>query len=348
MAVETTGKSKHLYLEILRIIAIFEVLYNHSDVRGWTQYVHLQGFDRAISLILASICKIAVPLFLMISGATLLGKEESIRTLYKKRVLRFVILIAFVSIGNYLYFGFTQGFTISIKNFLISSYSSYSFCTYFLWLYLGLMVSLPLLRRLGRNMSLKEVTYGLILSYVFWCILPSVEFALGIGPNNLQSYVGILSGGIFYPVIGYHLSRLDEKYYTRKNMLILGALSILCIALQSLVRYWNFMKTGADAELFSYYATIPAIFVFVAAQFICKKYTLPNWLKTAILKTSPNVLGIFLLSVIIMTVFGPIYNFMNIYLPAPIACAIWITASVVVCGIITAVLRLIPPIRKLL
>ena len=83
-------KEKRLDFELMRVIAIFLVIFNHSQERGFTLYEIAGGsaFNNTVSLILAILCKIAVPLFLMISGGLLLHKEETVRDILVKRVLR--------------------------------------------------------------------------------------------------------------------------------------------------------------------------------------------------------------------------------------------------------------------
>ena len=63
-------KTKRLDFELLRIIAIFLVVFNHTEHRGFSLYL-LEGgslVNDAASLFLAIVCKIAVPLFLLVSG----------------------------------------------------------------------------------------------------------------------------------------------------------------------------------------------------------------------------------------------------------------------------------------
>lgn len=69
------------HIDILRIIACFMVIFNHTDERGFWRYAYN---DRGtalwiVNLIPSIACKSAVPIFFMISGELLLRKNESIR-----------------------------------------------------------------------------------------------------------------------------------------------------------------------------------------------------------------------------------------------------------------------------
>ena len=97
-------KGKKIYIEVLRCIAIFFVIFNHTEEYGFDLYKETaETLPYIIYLTISILCKAAVPIFFMISGAMLLGKEESIKTLYKKRVLRFLMVIIVVSACIVLY-----------------------------------------------------------------------------------------------------------------------------------------------------------------------------------------------------------------------------------------------------
>lgn len=96
-------KEKRLDYEVLRLIAIVGVVFNHTSGRGFDLYMAegCSGINYVGSLLLGILCKIAVPLFFLVSGGLLLAKEERIRTVLVKRVLR--ILLALVIFSGVLY-----------------------------------------------------------------------------------------------------------------------------------------------------------------------------------------------------------------------------------------------------
>ena len=70
---------RRLHIDALRVLAMMLVLYNHTGERGFTRYETAQGPAQGAFLALAVLDTIAVPLFFMISGALLLGREEPLR-----------------------------------------------------------------------------------------------------------------------------------------------------------------------------------------------------------------------------------------------------------------------------
>lgn len=83
-----TVKSRETFLDLLRIIACFLVIVNHTN-----SVIFLgsspDSLDWYVSLTYFFISKIAVPIFFMISGYLLLKKEDN----YKKAFREFCVLL---------------------------------------------------------------------------------------------------------------------------------------------------------------------------------------------------------------------------------------------------------------
>ena len=88
--------NRKLHIEMLRIIAVVMVVLNHSDLY-YTYYTNTDSvLTFSVSLLLSCICRINVPLFMMITGALLIPKAESWSVIFKKRISRMlVVLVAF-------------------------------------------------------------------------------------------------------------------------------------------------------------------------------------------------------------------------------------------------------------
>ena len=94
MSNKTRGVRSKVYLDILRIIAIFLVIFNHAP--GYNKaigYYDGENIKNIIFYMIGTFTKINVPLFLMVSGALLLGKEENWDVILKKRILRMFIVL---------------------------------------------------------------------------------------------------------------------------------------------------------------------------------------------------------------------------------------------------------------
>lgn len=84
---------RKVYIDFLKIIAIYMVLFNHTETKGFVLFT-IARTSKLYPLYLfnAIFIKIAVPLFLMTSGALLLGKSESYRDLMNKRFFKYLFI----------------------------------------------------------------------------------------------------------------------------------------------------------------------------------------------------------------------------------------------------------------
>ena len=89
-----TKKQRKIYFDLIRIVAIFLVLFTHTHELGSKLYTLREGdFVRLFYITLDCVRTINNPLLFMISGALLLGRDESVGQVCKKRILRFVIVL---------------------------------------------------------------------------------------------------------------------------------------------------------------------------------------------------------------------------------------------------------------
>ena len=77
-----------MYFDALRILAILLVIFNHLP--GYTLYQTCAGPKAWLYMLITMLTRINVPLFLMVSGALLLGRSESVPRLLRHRALRIV------------------------------------------------------------------------------------------------------------------------------------------------------------------------------------------------------------------------------------------------------------------
>ena len=91
------AKKRLLGLDALRIFAILLVIFNHTNERGFYRFLTDDPgtFLYWFNLFFSVACKVAVPLFFMISGALLLKKDESFGKTYKRGIRIVVDLLLF-------------------------------------------------------------------------------------------------------------------------------------------------------------------------------------------------------------------------------------------------------------
>ena len=127
-------------------------------------------------------------MFFMISGALLLNKEESIKTLYKKRVLRIVIVIVIASLIQYIYIIRNNLGSFNLITFIKTIYKKPIVTPYwYLYSYLSYLITLPFLRNMVKNMKKEHYYYLFCIYIVYRIVFPIIKQRFGIS-NYLTIY----------------------------------------------------------------------------------------------------------------------------------------------------------------
>ncbi len=189
-------------------------------------------WDVANSLVI--ITEVAVPLFFMISGATILNskKTTSIEYLFKHRLPRVLVPFIIWSVitayaarqidGTYTYHGFIQSVLSMYHQPVIIAY-------WFIYPLISMYLLSPLLKAMVNNLSSNGLNYLLILWFIFMMIMPPIIQAL---PSDIRPYFEaydmskiVFSSYLGYFLLGYKLSQ--EKH--RKTNWLVGILLILIL-----------------------------------------------------------------------------------------------------------------------
>lgn len=83
------NSSREIQFDYIRSLAIVFVIFIHS--MGWINNINTLNIAYIIRVTLDSVIYTGVPLFVMLSGALLLGKEETISQFFSKRFKRIII-----------------------------------------------------------------------------------------------------------------------------------------------------------------------------------------------------------------------------------------------------------------
>lgn len=224
-------KEKKIHLEILRVLCIVLVIFNHTAPDGFLAFIgETNGFLYLLKLFLSILCKIAVPVFFMISGALLLSREEPLRVLFFKRILRMVLVLVLVSVPYYIMNA--KDAPASVGGFFRTLFTSAATTSmWYLYAYIGFLIMLPFLRAIVRALKDREYLYLLfahILFTVSFTVLDKFVFVQGHNPDF--SIAIILESNIFYPLMGYYVENvMDKSRLKKRNYWIAGILSVLSI-----------------------------------------------------------------------------------------------------------------------
>ena len=352
---QKASRKSIIYIEVLRVIAVFLVLFNHTHESGFMLYtVKTDSRFYWAYLFLSVFDKIAVPLFFMISGALLLGREEGIWEIYRKRVFKFVMVILLVSGFYYLYTGVEEQGASTVRDFFLSIYSENVIIQlWYLYAYLGFLVMLPLIRRMAQGMKPKEFIYLILIQTLFNGIVPGLQVLLGNDQVWLNGsfYIPLLTvGSITFPMMGYFLEKnLEESAYKWKNTVALLLAGCVCIGVSCWVIDYSYSFLGYFSEGYhSQFVTIPAVAVFFACKFLFEKIKLKPWAERTLIWLGSTTFGIYLMDRILRDKTAWIFDLLEVHMPTLLACIIWLVCIILIGACITTLFKKLPILKKLI
>ena len=279
-----------VYFDILNVIACFSVVCMHCN--GW---IHIFSHDDlwGVRVLIEVACYFAVPVFFMLSGATLLNYRQRYSTteFYKKRFIRTVIPYLFWSITFYTIYLFRGnrpfGWKETITRFTTGEIP-YTFYWFFIPLFL-LYLFLPFFSLMVEKLKNSQLLFLCLLLFIFQSVIPTI---FSIANLNLSFQVPI-AGYVIFMFLGYLLANNDYDS-NNKFFSVLSVLSFLLLA----SRYYLVYQLNEKSEpLFSYfglYSILPSIWVFLFVKRIAKPLQLDRFSNTWRFLASQSY-GVFLL-----------------------------------------------------
>ncbi|WP_407414318.1 acyltransferase [Methanobrevibacter sp.] len=205
------------YYDTLRFLAIFGVIILHV----------FQSFPASTTLInfkvisLSEIFEYAVPVFLMISGALLLGRDIQLTDFLKRRFTRltfpFILYMIIYAVVLFLLMSYVTGFGM-LEKWLLRLPLNYN---WYFWTILTLYLAIPVINKFILHSSFKEIEYFLYV-LVFASILYQIILVLKLRPYiNLNLFVSPIA----YLILGYWLSHKDfsNRIYKIAILFFIGA-----------------------------------------------------------------------------------------------------------------------------
>lgn len=257
------NKNRITYIDCLRVLACFFVIFNHT--KGFSAFTDEYGIRKYFYMFFSIVDKSAVPLFFMISGYMLLGKEESIADVYRKRVSKIsIVLILFSLIAYCQNIAPVAGFSLKriIKGILSNSIEG-CMAYWYLYSYLAFLAMIPFIRSIAKCMNKKYFEYLLVLHFIMCSFIPvlrifvdsTVMFSLPIAAEYC----------IFFPLIGFGIGNIPTKTITKRNMLCViftCAVCIICGMIAMNMALIRGMSAMDYVTLFDYAIAITVFLIF--------------------------------------------------------------------------------------
>lgn len=305
-------KEKYIYLEVIRIIAMFFVIFNHTGIEGFFLYYQqdMGSFSYWIYLFISIFCKFSVSIFFMISGALMLGKEESIKTLWKKRISKMIVILIAVSTFYYIVDLYTKSGVFNFENYLSMLYTGKG-QKYHLWylnLYIAYLISLPFLRLMAKNLDKKSFSYLIGIAIMYIAILPILENLIFKSKYTLNGSIKaswLVTNIALYPLIGYYLHNKIEINNIKRCIPLALVANALCIIISCCLNYINTKGivsiTENQLQVFhSNFIIVNCITIFITIKYLFNNIKLKNFVKKLILSLGECTFGVYLIHILFM------------------------------------------------
>lgn len=253
-------------IDLLRVAACFMVVLLHVSAINFQQF----GGGWWAANFWDSLSRACVPIFFMISGATLLVKSEMVSVFLRKRASRILIPLVFWSS---LYLWWLQHNGVETGNWLLAILKGPTM--YHLWYFyaaIGVYLFVPMLRRFYQGASDSERRYFLVIWFVVQSVYPTAQAIYGMSLSGQCGYLqlGILadvyylqsfSGYIGYMVLGAYL--IDRRPCAKLGFTVFASASIFTM----FCTYALSMRIGTPCEFFFIY--FQPLVVIAAASLFC-------------------------------------------------------------------------------
>ena len=270
------NKKRILYFDVLNVISCFSVVCLHTN-----SYVHSFSKDNWwwLRVFVEVVCYFAVPVFFMLSGATLMGyrKRYSTADFIRKRFLRaffpylcWGVIFSLLSIYS---LGLSN---VDIKEMLLRfttgniPYTNYWF---FIPLFL-LYFYIPFLSIMIVKLNYKQFIYLIIVMFFFQSFLPTIYEVLDLDYSFFQYHQQQqlpIAGYFIYALLGYFIVSFDVEKNNRLCRWIY-ALAIVSLVCRYILVYQSDTREPALFTYFGLYAFFPAIALFL----LCKRLSIKN------------------------------------------------------------------------
>ena len=344
-----------LHLDLLRLTAILFVIFNHTSDRGYFLFADSVGSWLYFPYMASSVlCKVAVPIFFMISGALLLPKEESLSKLFSKRILRMVVVLVLISVPYYLWLHRAEG--LSLSSFLTYIYgNSASTSLWYLYSYVALLLMMPFLRAMVKGMEEKDFRY-LIAGYILvFGVLPCLEFCLwkdSVIIHESFNPVLFMTPNVFYALAGYYLEHVTDHQKNRRRRIGRGiGLTAVALAVTCFMTHYQMTILGectADQleRFFNCFIYIPAMTLYLFMKYASEKVRSVR-LRKLLPVLGGTVFGIYLIEKFCRALTNPVYVVAAPIAGSFIASLCWGFATFCLSFVIVVALKHTPVIKKL-
>lgn len=328
---------RFIWLDIVKITACFFVIINHSHSNIFS-FGGYNGHTVLFDGICFAICKTAVPLFVMTSGALLLERNSSAKKTFL-RIFRVLVPLLLVSGIYYIRFYLPDiSVTGFIKEFIKGPITVH---LWYIYMLIGLYAVLPFVSKAVKSFSLANFA---AFTFLF-LILPPLINTLASGLS--LTYSNYLMTAFFPMVIGYLVCGLFLTKVPLKRKFFCAAVFVFSASVGAFVLSicLNYIKSGQMIYKYDSWYSLPVVFsslsLYYILRFLFEKIRLSDKITNVISEISSTTFGIYLLHCLLLEQLPKLAEAIGIFNPYFAVALIWISCFTL-CSAAVFLLRKIP------
>lgn len=262
-------KRRVLYYDVLNVVACFSVIVLHFNGVSHFYSPTAMWYEA-----LAAECLFfwAVPIFLMLTGATLMRYRERYDTtaFFKKRLTRVFVpfliwsviaLVWSIATGQMdPHLGPRTLITLTLNTEPMSVY----------WFFIPLFaiyLAMPVLSLLAKDENDRALWYGVVVTFVTVSLLPPLFSLVGMTYNDGLRFP-LFGGYLIFPVLGYLLAKTD---FTKRQRIVIYLLGIGATVFRYAATIYLSSAQGSLNTLFWEYLGFPGVLLGVAVFVFAKQ-----------------------------------------------------------------------------
>ena len=345
-------RERKVSFDLLKVLACLSVIIIHVCAYILNKY-SVETINYKLANTYACLAHWAVGVFVMISGMFLLTKPITLKKLYKHYVLRIGVIYLFVSLFYKISrFYMDGGHSISISNlfgmFIRSLAGVSELHLWYLYMLIPLYMLYPILYKIVKKFTRKELKYTLIVLFILSSIPFSINEILGLLRVDFRISIELkLSIYIFYFLSGYYLYKYNLSKI--KSIILISLIpisSFLTVYLSNLramqIKYFSLSFINYE----SVNIVVLTLGIFYLFKYIQERIEFSEISSKAICTLSSCTFGIYLFHMLVMDM---IYNTGIIkfaFLRNVIIIPIYSLAIFIICFIIIYTVKLLCKVIK--
>lgn len=335
---------KKNYISILNVLACIGVVILHTFETGYTSDANF-----VFEVLIRAIAYCAVPVFFMITGATLIDYREryDTKTFFKKKLLKVIIPLIIWSIIYFIINFFKGKFSINDLSFkFVFEYFFLVKTNPIFWFFvviIGIYLAIPVISLIPQESRRKAFLYIIIITFVFNQFLPDLLYHLNLNYNYDLKFPLTYSGWISFIFIGYYIDKYEIVKKHRVIIYVLGIIGFLTMVVPTI--FISYHK-NESCSWFDEYYDAPCVLYSASVFLFFKSKINNNQIVTKIMPffnfVAPTTLGIYVLHIAIRDFLRYFYTYsyfgMNLVLTLSI---------LTICFIVVKIVQKIPGLRHI-